>query len=715
MRALQPSPQPGGNYRSPVSGQHAGVKFGGPSISQRREQSSKTEENADGPIFDEVFLTTLANYLETAWERNKRAKLEVEQRGLKSMRQRRRQYEADVYAAIQSQGGSEHYDGLTATKCRAAESWILDVLAPAGDRPWDIEPTPVPDINPAMQKQFHMRAEQAAIREAIIAQEQAGMDLTGESLVPLIDMVAEQMEKVYKEEVEDEAQERARAMADTMDDQFQEGNFHPEFVKVIRDFVTFPAAFMLGPVFRRRRVLKYKQMGGKWLPQIGSQVVQEYEWVSFFDVYPEDDSTGVQDGDLFVRRRISSKELSSFKGVPGYDNEAIDAVLAEYGRGGYRRWTAIDSARSHAEGRSDHQYESNKIDMLRFWGSVQGQWLIDHVSQRGTGLNVDSIDPWEYYELDCIKIGPYIIRAIINPDKLGKRPLSKACYEEVPGSFWGNGVPDLIRDEQNACNAMARSIVNNTALSSGPVYERNVDRTAGDDGRLYPLKEFRATEDQMASNTPALRFYNIPNNTNQMIEVWQKFMDRADENSGVPAYAHGSEDVGGAGNTASGLSMLMSSSSKLLRMAIYNLDLGVVETVVTRTYHHNMLFSSNESIKGDLKIVPKGATVLLIREQMAARQGEFANMTKNPIDYMLMTPAGRQALLKNLARNHNLNVDEIFPKDVDEIQEAAPGGGAAQQQGMGGEPGQEAGPTMDRGQQPTMDAGGRPLADYQKQ
>lgn len=690
--------------------------FGGKSISQRRDK--KQAEEPSEPVIDPAFETVLANHVETAWERNKRAKLKVEQRGLRAQRQRQHQYEADVWAAIQSQGGSEHYDGLTTTKCRAAESWILDVLAPTGDRPWDLSPTPVPDISPETAEQIRESAMSAAVQEALSAEQMMGQHIGIEGMTAVMQMVAKEMEKTYKQEAEKAAKEKARNMADKVSDQFKEGGFHTELFKVVRDFVTMPACFMMGPVFRRRKVAKWKNVGGQWIPQVGQEVVQEYEWVSFFDVYPEDDATDVNDGDIFVRRRISAKELLSFRGVPGYDDQAIDEVIAAYGNGGYRNWTAIDSQRAHAEGRSNHEYESTKIDTLRFWGSVQGQWLIDHAFERGTGLNTEAIDPSDFYEIDVIKIGRYIIRAIVNPDKLGRRPLSKASYEEVPGAFWGNGVPDLIADDQTACNVMARSVINNTALSAGPIYERNVDRTQGDDGRLYPLKEFRATEDQMASGAPAVRFYNVANNTQQMLEVWEQFMRRADENSGVPAYAHGSDDVGGAGNTASGLSMLMSSSSKLLRMAIYNLDTGVIEPMVTRTYNHNMLFSKDESIKGDLNVVPKGATVLLIREQMAMRQGEFANSTANPIDYALMTPEGRLTLRKNQARNLDLDVDGIYPKDIDELQltepaqESGGGAGAPPGAGPGGPVMGKSGPTMDK--PATLNKAGQPMSDAQQ-
>lgn len=625
---------------------------------------------------------------------------------LMSLRQRQRQYEADVYAAIQEQGGSEHYDGLTPTKCRAAESWIEDAILPTGDRPFDIEPTPIPDISPEVKNTIRQQAMSAAVQQAVKAQALGLVQADGAMMADVMEMVAEYVEDVYQEVAQEEADEKAKKMARKIDDQFQEGHFYTEIKAFIRDFVTFPAAFLMGPVFRRRRRSKYVQMNGKWMPQVAYEAIPEYERVSPFDVYPEDDAKDTQDGDLFVRKRISASELASFKGSPGYDAAAIDAVLQTYGEGGLRNWTTIDQARSNAEGRQGNLYESNKIDMLRFWGCVRGSFLLEYVDARGTGLNTENIQPNEYYDIDAIKIGQYIIRAILNPDKLGRKPISKACYEEVPGSFWGNGVPDLIRHDQYAVNAVARAIANNSALSSGPIVEFNMDRLSGEsDRRIVPWMQILSTEDQMASGAPAVHFTHVPNNTDQMLQVWERFLTRADENSGVPAYAHGSEDVGGAGDTASGLSMLMSSSSKLLRMAIYNMDVGVIEPTVERQFHYNMLFLEDESIKGDLRAVPKGATVLLIREQMAARQGEFADSTNNPVDYPLMGPEGRKALRRAQARNLNLDADDLFPDNSVQSQAQMPGQ-------------QQAPTTNTQGGVPqgrSLDAGGRPRMDYQRQ
>lgn len=77
-------------------------------------------------------------------------------------------------------------------------------------------------------------------------------------------------------------------------------------------------------------------------------------------------------------------------------------------------------------------------------------------------------DPLGEYHIEAWLIGNYVIKATINPDPLHRKPYYKTSWENVPGCFWGNSVPDLCRDAQGVCNAAARALVNNMGLSSGP-------------------------------------------------------------------------------------------------------------------------------------------------------------------------------------------------------------------------------------------------------
>jgi hypothetical protein len=69
----------------------------------------------------------------------------IAQKLLDGLRAYRGQYDAAKLQEIRKTAGSEVYARITATKCRAATALLRDVyLGP--DRPWDLDPTPVPEI-----------------------------------------------------------------------------------------------------------------------------------------------------------------------------------------------------------------------------------------------------------------------------------------------------------------------------------------------------------------------------------------------------------------------------------------------------------------------------------------------------------------------------------------------------------------------------------------
>jgi len=103
-------------------------------VQQEREEDERTlEERQNEPLF-----LGITAHLKECWDAAKRAKKPIETIMLKGMRQRNGEYEPEKLSAIHSQGGSAIYMGITEVKCRAAESWLRDILLDTGTPPWDI-------------------------------------------------------------------------------------------------------------------------------------------------------------------------------------------------------------------------------------------------------------------------------------------------------------------------------------------------------------------------------------------------------------------------------------------------------------------------------------------------------------------------------------------------------------------------------------------------
>nr|MCS5561679.1 hypothetical protein [Marinobacter nauticus] len=147
----------------------------------------------------------------------------------------------------------------------------------------------------------------------------------------------------------------------------------------------------------------------------------------------------------------------------------------------------------------------------------------------------------------------------------------------------------------------------------------------------------------------------------ELLTVYEQFERRADDATNIPRYAYGNERVGGAGQTASGLSMLMESANKGIKDAIRHIDRGVIRRVIEALWLHNMQYSDDNSIKGDVSVVPRGSSAMLIREQTHQMRAEFLAMTANPIDMGIIGQEGRRDLLAAVAEK--LDLPGLIPSE----------------------------------------------------
>jgi hypothetical protein len=462
--------------------------------------------------------------------------------------------------------------------------------------------------------------------------------------------------------VMEEAKFKVKQMENKMEDQLIEGGFITAFDSFIDDITTFPCAFLKGPIVRRKPTMKWNQnaLSGYQL-EIVDDLVLEWERVDPFMIYPSPASTGINDGYLIERHKLRQLDLEEMIGVEGYDDDAIRQVIEDYGRGGLQEWLIVDSTKAQAEGRSTTAVMQNSehlIDAIQFWGMVSGQML------RDWGLSDTEVpDITKQYPCEAWLIGSYVIKASLNYHPLGQKPYYKASYEGVPGTFWGNSTYDLIKDCQDMCNSATRALANNMGIASGPQVWVNVDRTPqGEDiTQMYPWKIHQVTSDPMGSSAAPIGFFQPNSNAQELMAVYEKFSILADEYSGIPRYMTGSSPTGGAGRTASGMSMLMGNANKSMKQVVANIDNSVMTPLLERLYFYNMKYSEDNELKGDITIVARGSNSIVAKETAQVRRNEFLQATANPIDMQIMGIDGRATLLRETARQLDVNPDDVVP------------------------------------------------------
>ena len=614
----------------------------------KQEQAAAAQALADRQ--NQPMILGLSAYLRQCWDVAQQAKKPIEQKMLMALRQRNGEYEADKLKQIRDQGGSEIFMMITEVKCRAAESWLRDILLDNGTPPWDIVPTPIPDLSPAQTQEIQ---DIFANRVLDIVQS-TGQAPTKEDMSEIKEMISQQ----YRFRVLQDAQNRADKMKLKIEDQFAQGGWPESFNDFVTDLVTYPAAFVKGPVVRRQRALGWKTEGGRTIVDPIERLAPEFERVDPFRIYPEPGITTIDEGYLFEHHPMTRMELAELVGVPGYDEDAIRKVLDE---GAGSSWINEDvELIKEEQERKFYSYmrPTDIFDALEFWGKVSGKML------REWGMTEEEVpDEAREYDANVWMVNNYVIKAVLNYDPLGQKPYAKTSLIKCPGAFWGKGIPEIIEDIQNVCNAAARALVNNMGISSGPQVEVNLERIPPNEDitQMHPWKIWQVTNDPVGSSAPAVRFTQPEDNSNTLVAVYEKFARLADEHSGIPAYLYGDLNVQGAGRTSSGLSMLMGAAGKGIRQVVGHIDSDVIKPIVQRQFVYNMRYDEDESIKGDAQVVARGAVNLAVKETVNVRRIEFLNATANPIDAEILGKDGRAAILREVAKGLQMPVDEIIP------------------------------------------------------
>lgn len=607
----------------------------------------------DAAIAGDQSLSSLASYIRGEFDMFKRHRNNAvagwSERLLAALRTFNGQYDANKLNEIRKFGGAESYARIVAMKCRGASSLLRDVyLSP--DRPWGLDASDDPKI-PANIMQSINELVQIEMQTMSAMGQQPDIDAIRERTTQLVEAARQAAKK--------RAEQGARIAEDKLDEILKEGGFYKALAEFIADLPLFPFACIKGPVVRILPVVTWEgnQASVKQVPKL------TWTRVSPFDIWWTPGVSDIEDAAVIERTRLTRADLNDLLDLPGYNTEAIRAVLDLYGRGGLNDDIDVtDAERAAQESRENPNMNySGLINCLEFTGNVQGRMLLEQ------GMDPELIpDPLRDYFVQAWVIGPYIIKVQLAPSPRKRHPYYITSFEKVPGTPVGNGLPDILADIQEAGNATFRALINNMSIASGPQVVVNDDRLSNDeDGEeLYPWKRWHIQTDPMGNNgAPPITFFQPSSNAQELLGVYQKFVDMADELSAIPKYLSGSGATGGAGRTASGLAMLMGNASKILQTVAANIDRDVLEPLLSALFDMIMLTDQTGLLNGDEKVRVLGVSVAVQKETQRARQLEFLQITANPIDMQIVGPKGRAAILRNVASTIGMPGEEIVPSE----------------------------------------------------
>lgn len=682
-------------------------------------------------------------------------------------------YEPEIIEEIKRFGGSSVYARIIAQKCRGTSSLLRDVYLGA-DRPWSLEAPTDPDIPPPILDainqliqeevskavQAHLagihanRAHLAGVMEAhragaaqgqppwmvdaSIPSHTSGPPLpTGDPMqagipppmppAPPPPMPqANEIRDRYRGLVEDArdqakriAVEQAKIAEDKLEEILAEGNFYQAFGEFLVDLPLFPYAVIKGPTVRIKTEVRWNQQAQQSFGKGRATVVDvpklTWERVSPFDIYWTPGATRIEDANIIERTRLTRREINDMLDLPGYNVAEVRAVLDEYGRGGLvDNWDQTDSERAILESRENPRFnQSGMIACLEYQGNAQGRYLLE------LGMDPRTIpDPLRDYFVNAWLIGRHVVKVQQSPSPRKRHQYYVTSFEKIPGTPVGNGLPDLLADIQTVSNAALRALVNNLSIASGPQVVINDDRLSDGENAedMYPWKRWHVKSDPFGNNQQEpIIFFQPQSNSGDLLNVYTQFSSLADEASAIPRFLTGVPPTGGLGRTASGLSMLIQNSSKILQTVASNIDRDIMQGVLDNLMDMVLLTDQSGLLSGEEKVRVLGVNVAVQRDTQRARQEQFLQMTMNPIDNAIIGPMGRAQILRSVADGLGLPGEDIVPSEdkMKKMQEQAQETAAQQGQvghamgqpqpgGAGGGPSappQAAGPTGAPGMQ----------------
>lgn len=581
---------------------------------------------------------SLASYVTNSFNhaRDMKQKTGIEERMLRALRRRRRQYDpedADLVAAT-----ANIYIPIIDLKCRACLSWATDILANAEEQPWTLDPTPNPSIP-------------QNIRETAINNLKQEIMALGISDMGQIVAAAKRYKALAQEYVTAKAKDAANRMETILRDQLLEGGWVEEFHKFLDDATTYPAAVIEAPVIRSRPKLRWD--GDKLISD--TMLVREVERIDPFDVFPSFDSTDTQDGTyIILRKKLTYSFLYECLELPAFKVDTIRRLLDKFQTRGTRIDVNSDDEEDDLKNRDEQFTNADYIEGLVYYGVVKGQLLLD------SGVLVD--DPQRPYEAIVWVVDNETIYAVTNPFPLKKRPLYRTSFKKVNGSFWGEALPDVLESIERMANAAARNLARNMAFSSGPIGEVQYERLSSEETdvrNIEPHRLYHVEPSLGGTSEPAFRFHDVPSHANELQNITEYYLKLADDISGIPAYVLGNPQVAGAGRTMGGLSMLMGNAAKGIKQFIGNIDRDASTPLVTMYYNIEMRFGEDESAKVDAQIHARGANGILQRELSQSRTVELLQVLTPFVGNI--PKEGMDILLREVLKTRGYNVDDIIP------------------------------------------------------
>lgn len=520
----------------------------------------------------------------------------IVQRWTKDMYQYRNQYESSV-----DTGKSKVFVGYTRAKTDAWSAQMTDMLFPSDDKNYGISPTPVPQI-------AHL-AKQPDSQDPMQMQQ--------------INMAKELMQQ---------AKERSEAMEKLIDDQLAECDYASEARFALHYAAVLGTGILRGPVVDTIDERIWSDDGmGNWSAQTKSKIVPKVRLVLPWDFVPDMTAPTLKDCQfVFERSYLTKKQLQNLLNNPYYLADTVQALIESEASETHTSSSDMDGYLDTLRTLSGLEKASNdkRYEVWTYHGGIPVSVLeqANQSLEEGYALELTEEQKSEKAEIDGVIVmtgNGKILSVNLNPLDTAEFPYSVYTCEPDVACVFGFGIPYLCRDAQEILNTAWRGMIDNGVLTIGSqiVVNSSVLSPVDKSWEIKPNKLWR-TNDRASANASfeaqrAFGVFNFESRQQELANIIQLAKSFMDEESGLPMIAQGEQ--GQVTPTLGGMSMLMNAANAVRRRQVKEWDDQVTKPLIRRFYEYNMAMDDDPNIKGDMQVVARGTSALLVKETQTAQ------------------------------------------------------------------------------------------------
>lgn len=308
--------------------------------------------------------------------------------------------------------------------------------------------------------------------------------------------------------------------------------------------------------------------------------------------------------------------------------------------------------------------------MWEFHGPIEGrdlQPLLHELGgRRGRSLRAalldddGAIDPILAPRMVVAFSQGYVLDVHVTPFESEVLPYSVGQLDTTDTGIYSDGIPNMLRDPQKALNAAWRMLMDNGALSAIPMVVLHTGLKAANGVREIAAGKVWIWDPagKEASTLPPVLTVPVAQTTDTLVRIIEMTRQFFDDESLVPLIAQGAQSAGTQPQaTAHEMTLKATAVNIAFRNVVRAYDRQVKRPNMQRLYEYEMEHGP-EAVKGDMDVVARGSSVLLVREVASSSRMTLVNMLgQNP---MLQAAADAYWLISELFEAMSLDTTKAM-------------------------------------------------------